>query len=153
MTAFLAALIEDRRLALAAAGALAIVGGAAAPWAHIGSPLRPLTELGLDSNGKITILCGAIALGLVVAYTRLRQRDLAVSATVLALIAAGLAVSYALDVREASARVVRRVLESGSGADIAFGAKTGAGIWVTIGGAAAVCFACLALARRQPAGS
>ncbi|MGH2829125.1 MAG: hypothetical protein ACRDJM_01445, partial [Actinomycetota bacterium] len=132
MIRFLAALIEDRRLAVATAGALAIIAGSAAPWAHVASPLRALTELGLDANGKITILCGALALGLVAAYARLRQRDLAVSATALSVVAAALATVYLIDLRRASGRVVQRVLEAGvTSRDVDFAARAGAGLWAT----------------------
>ncbi|HEX9696061.1 MAG TPA: hypothetical protein VGB64_07095 [Actinomycetota bacterium] len=152
MIRFLAALVEDRRLALWSAGALAIVAGSAAPWVHVASPLRPLTELGLDAGGKITILCGAVALALVVAYVHLRARDLAAGAAIAAAIAATLAGVYLLRVRDASSRVLARMLEvDGEAVRSEFAARAGLGGWVVLAGAAAVIVAAAALLARRPA--
>ncbi len=151
MIAFLAALIEDRRLLAATTGALAIIGGAFAPWAHIASPLRPITELGLDADGKITILCGTLALGLVAAYIRLRQRDLIAGAGLLALIALGYVVAYEIGLRRASARVLARILEVAPGSiEGSFGVRTGAGVWVSAAGSALLAAAALLLFRSHP---
>lgn len=131
MIRFLAALIEDRRLAVWAAGAIAIVAGSVAPWVHVASPLRPLTELGLDADGKITILCGVAALGLAAAFTRLRGRDLAAGAAICAAASGALSIWYLIRVRQASSRVLARMLDVDS--QIVrpdFSARAGIGVWV-----------------------
>lgn len=131
MIAFLAALVEDRRLALWTAGAIAIVAGSVAPWVHVASPLRPLTELGLDADGKITVLCGAAALGLVAAYVRLRGRDLAAGAAICAAVSGALSIVYLVRVKQASSRVLARMLDVDAGiVRPDFGARAGIGVWV-----------------------
>lgn len=136
MIAFLAALIEDRRLALMTLGSLCVIGGAIAPWAIVASPLRPITESGLDADGKLTILCGVASLGLIVAYWRLRQRDLVIASALVSLAALVMAVLYAINVRRASARVVARLLDvAPAGTGSGFAVRTGVGVWLTIVGA------------------
>ncbi|HVL89767.1 MAG TPA: hypothetical protein VM841_05980 [Actinomycetota bacterium] len=153
MISLLAALVEDRRLAVWTAGALAIVAGSAAPWVHVASPLTPLTELGLETDGKITVVCGAAALGLCIAFVRLRGRDLAVGALVAAGAAGALSLVYLLRVRAASSRVLARLLEvDGAAVSTEFAARPGLGVWVVLAGAAAVAAVTLALlaGRNRP---
>jgi hypothetical protein len=150
---FLAAIVEDRRLAASAAGALAIAGGAAAPWARIASPVKPITELGLDADGKITLLCGCVALVLVVVYAFLRQRDLALGAVAFAGIALGLQIHYEITLRDASSRVVSRLLQVPGGSGPSFAVATGAGLWVGLAGAAVVALAMASVALRPVSGT
>lgn len=147
MIGFLAALVEDRRLAVWTAGALAVVAGAVAPWVRIASPLRPLVESGLDADGKLTLLAGAAALALCAAYARLRHRDLAVGAIACAAATLGLALVYASNVRTAAARVVARVLDVDPDAvGATFAPSAEIGLWATLAGAVAVLIAAATVA-------
>lgn len=151
MIRFLAALVEDRRLAVWIAGSLAIIAGSVAPWVHVASPLSPLTELGLEADGKITVLCGAAALGLGAAYVRLRAKDLAVAALLAAGVAAALSIVYVGRVNDASSRVLARLLEVESGAVRSdFAARPGLGVWIVAAGAAVTVVATLVLWLRKP---
>lgn len=133
MIGFLAALIRDRRLAFAVTAAVAVIAGSVAPWAHIASPLRPVSEIGLDSDGKLTIFCGLLALGLLISFAQLQHRDLAAAAAIAGLAAAGLAVRYDIEIRRASARVMARLLDVGGAATAdGFGVRAAAGLWLTI---------------------
>lgn len=150
------AFFEDRRLGLAAMGALAIAVGSLLPWIHVPQPLiGTLTGSGLQEDGKVTVLLGALALGLLVAYARLRQRDLAVGAGVAGLAAAGIAAYYIADLTHHAARVIARLL-SGGAAPIepsqvaAVPARAGAGIFVVFAGAALMAVTVLALTIRAP---
>ncbi|MHB8511250.1 MAG: hypothetical protein ACYDCC_03620 [Actinomycetota bacterium] len=127
---FLARCVEDRRIALASVGSLAVIGASAAPWALVQSPLKPSPELGLDADGKITILCGVLALVLCIAYASLRQRDLGVGVILLGGIVSGLAINYDLSLRKASARVLARLLDTGQG--VQFDVHAALGLWITI---------------------
>lgn len=155
MIAFLAALIEDRRLALWATGAIAIVAGSVAPWVHVASPLRPLTELGLDADGKVTVLCGVASLGLVAAYARLRGRDLAAGAAICAAVSGSLSILYVVRVKQASSRVLARMLDVDAGiVRPDFGARAGLGVWVVAAASVAVLVATAAVVvRSHPAQS
>jgi hypothetical protein len=146
VTRFLVALVEDRRLAAATLGALAIVGGSAAPWSHV--PLGPVefTELGLEADGKVTIVLGALALVLLGAYAFLRQRDLAGGAALAALVVAGLAAAYEVNVRRASGRVGARIAAVDPGAVTSqFAARTGVGLWICLAGATLLAGAALSI--------
>ncbi len=148
------AFIEDRRLGLAAIGSLAIVAGSILPWIRVPQPLVGIaTGYGLSDDGKVTIVLGLLALGLIVAYARLRQRDLAVGAGLLGLAAAGLATAYISDLNRNAARVVARLL-AGNDAPIdpgqiaSFPAQRGVGIYVIFGGAAVLVAAAAVLTLR-----
>lgn len=153
---FLIAFFEDRRLGLAAMGAAAIVVGSVLPWIHVPQPLvGVITGSGLQEDGKVTVVLGALALGLLVGYARLRQRDLAIGAGAAGLAAAGLAAYYVADLTHHAARVIARLL-SGGEAPIepsqiaAVPARTGAGIFVVFAGAALLTVTVLALTIRAP---
>jgi hypothetical protein len=150
--AFFVSLVEERRLAVATAGALAIIAGSAAPWAHVPhGTLSATTELGLDADGKITLLLGILALGLVGAYTFLRHRDLAVGAALAAAGSGAYAIVYALDVRRASAEVTARMFQTSPDAvKVQFEASTGIGVWTVIVGAFVLVAACIALLAKAP---
>src|SRR5947209_6873945 len=136
MTTFLIALVDDPRLAMATIGSLLVVAGSVTPWARIASALGALTENGLDADGKITILLGVVVLALVIAYSRLRQTDLLVAAGLLSLVAAGFAITYQINLRRATSRVIARMLAvDPSGVTAKFGAKTGVGVSITLAGA------------------
>jgi hypothetical protein len=137
---FLVALIEDRRLGLALLGSLGIAVGSALPWIVVPQPLAgTATGYGLQDDGKITIVLGLLAFGLVLAYAQLKQRDLIAVAAVAGLGAAGLAGYYLANLDRNAARVVTRML-SGTPIEPAttvdFPSRIGVGIWVLIGGAA-----------------
>lgn len=147
-------LIEDRRLLAAAAGAIAIVAAAFLPWATTPTPtpLGPQSETGVQAGGKITFIVGLVALGLVFAYTRLRQADLAIGAGLVALACAGVAVAYAADVDAAAQRVIARLystpgalLDPNAVRTVPAGARVAGGVWVTVAGAVAVAGAVVAL--------
>jgi hypothetical protein len=149
----LLAILEDRRLGLAALGALAVAVGSAMPWIHVPQPLSgSATGYGLQDDGKITIVLGALALGLVLAYARLRQRDLVIGAALAGLGAAGFAGAYLADLNRNAARVMARILTGGvpidAGAVAEFPARAGPGPWVVIGGAALLAAAVAALMLR-----
>ncbi len=148
---FLVAFLEDRRLGLAGIGAIAIVVGSVLPWIHVPQPLiGVITGSGLQEDGKVTVVLGALAVGLLVAYARLRQRDLAFGAVAAGLVSAGIGAYYIADLTHHAARVIARLL-SGGEAPIepsqvaAVPARTGAGIFVLFAGAALLTAAALAL--------
>ena len=148
------AFIEDRRLGLAAMGALAIVAGSILPWIRVSQPLVGIaTGYGLNDDGKVTVVLGLLALVLLVAYARLRQRDLPALAGLLGLGAAGLAAAYISDLNRNAARVVARLL-AGNDAPIdpgqvaSFPAQTGVGIYVIFAGAALLAGTAAALTLR-----
>lgn len=147
MIAFLVHLVENRRLAIATAASLAIIAGSAAPWAHVPQGvLGTMTELGLDADGKITLLLGVLALGLVAAHAFLGHRDLLVGAALAAAGSAAYAVVYAADVRRASAAVTARLLQTSPDAvSVRFEASTGIGVWTVIAGGVALAAVCVAL--------
>ena len=147
------AFIEDRRLGLAAMGALAILVGSALPWLYVPQPLiGASTGYGLQDEGKITVILGVLALVLLVAYARVRGRDLVLGTLLCGLGAAGFAAWYASRTELTAARVIARLFTTGgrpldpSGV-VPFPARIGAGVWVVVGGAAVlvVCSAALSL--------
>ena len=148
--------IEDRRLGFAALGALAIAVGSVLSWIRVPQPIVGITTgYGLQDDGKVTVVLGVLALILVVAYARVRQRDLAIGAALLGLAAAGLAAAYIADLNRNAARVVGRLLAGNDtpidpGAIASFPAKRGVGIYVIFAGAAALLIACAALTLRAP---
>lgn len=150
----LVSFIEDRRLGLAALGALAIAFGSALPWIRVPQPLVGVTTgYGLQDDGKVTIVCGLLALALILAHARLRQRDLALGAALLGLAAAGLAAAYMADLNRNAARVIARLLAGNDapvdpGAIASFPATTGVGIYVIFAGAAVLVAAVVALTLR-----
>jgi hypothetical protein len=148
------AFLEDRALGLAAGGSLAVVVGSALPWINVSQPIIGTTVgYGLQEDGKITVLLGVLALGLIVAYARLRQRDLTIAAAGSALAAAGFAAFYVSDLPSHAARVIARLL-SGDQPPLdptqvaAVPARAGAGIYVVFAGAAVVAAAVVALMSR-----
>lgn len=149
----LLAFVEDRRLGLAAMGALAIVVGSALPWLAVPQPLiGSATGYGLQDEGKITVVLGVLALVLLLAFARVRGRDLLAGAAVCALGSAGLAVWYASRSELNAARVIARMFSAGGtpldpSAVVPFPARVGAGVWVVIAGSAvlALCVAALSL--------
>lgn len=148
--------IEDRRLGLAAMGALAVIAGSALPWLYVPQPLiGSATGYGLQDEGKLTVLLGVLALVLLVAFARVRGRDLAVGAAACGMAAAGLAAFYATRVPENAARVIARVFSSGGApldpsAVVPFPARLGPGVWVVIGGAAVLAITSVLLSHRAP---
>ena len=150
------AFIEDRRLGLAAMGALAVAVGSALPWLYVPQPLiGSATGYGLQDEGKLTVLLGVLALVLLVAFVRVRGRDLAVGAAACGLGAAGLAAYYATRIPENSARVIARIFSTGGApldpsSVVPFPARLGAGVWVVIGGAAILVITSVALSLRAP---
>ena len=151
---FLIAFFEDRRLGLAGIGAVAIVVGSVLPWIHVPQPLiGVITGSGLQEDGKVTVVLGVLAVGLLVAYARLRQRDLAVGAVAAGLASAGIGAYYIADLTHHAARVIARLL-SGGEAPIepsqvaAVPARAGAGIFVIFAGAALLTVAVLTLTIR-----
>ena len=153
---FLFAFFEDRRLGLAAAGALAIVVGSALPWIHVPQPLIGVVSgSGLQEDGKVTVVLGTLAIGLLVAFARLRQRDLAIGACLAGLGAAGIAAYYLADLTHHAARVIARLLSGGEppiepSQIAAVPARAGAGIYVVTAGAAVLAVMVLALTIRAP---
>jgi hypothetical protein len=146
--------IEDRRLGLAGLGALGIAVGSVLPWIRVPQPLVGITTgYGLQDDGKVTIVLAALALALIVAHARMRQRDLAIGAALLGLAAAGLGAAYIADLNRNAARVIARLL-AGNDAPIdpgqvaSFPARTGVGIYVIFGGAAVLVLAVAALTLR-----
>lgn len=152
----LLAFIEDRRLGLAAMGGLAVVVGSALPWLYVPQPLIGSAKgYGLQDEGKLTVLLGALGLLLLVAFARLRGRDLAVGAALCGLGAAGLAAWYATRIPENAARVIARALSGGGApldpnAVVPFPARLGAGVWVVLGGSAVLVITSVALTLRAP---
>lgn len=146
--------LEDRRLGLGALGALAVIAGSALPWLYVPQPLiGSATGYGLQDEGKITVLLGALALGLLLGFARVRGRDLALGAALCGLAAAGLAAWYVSRPEENAARVLARAFSTGSApldpsAIVPFPARLGAGVWVVIGGAAALVVSSVALNLR-----
>jgi hypothetical protein len=155
------AFIEDRRLGLAAIGAAAIVAGSIFPWIRVPQAvIGTTTGYGLQDDGKVTIVLGLLALILIIAYARLRQRDLAIGAGLLALASAGLAAAYLSDLDRNAARVVARLLAGGdapvdAGQLASFPAKAGAGIYLIFVGASflVIASAALVVGGREPAPS
>lgn len=148
------AFIEDRRLGFAGLGALAIVVGSALPWIRVSLPLVGIvTGYGLTDDGKVTVVLGVLALALIVAHARLRQRDLAAAAAVLGLAAAGLAAAFIANLPRNGAEVLARLL-SGNDAPIdpnqvaARAAQTAVGPYVIFVGAGVLVLACAALTIR-----
>lgn len=146
--------IEDRRLGLAALGALAIVVGSVLPWIRVRLPLVGIvTGYGLTDDGKITVVLGALALALIVAHARLRQRDLAMAAALFGAAAAGLAAAFLADLPRNGAEVLARLL-AGNDAPIDANqvaprsAQSGVGVYVIFIGAAVLLIACVALTIR-----
>jgi hypothetical protein len=146
--------IEDRRLGLAGLGALAIVVGSVLPWIRVSLPLVGIvTGYGLTDDGKVTLVLGLLALALVVAQARLRQRDVALAAGALGLAAAGLAAAFMADLPRNGAEVLARLL-TGNEAPIdpnqvaPRAAQTGVGVYVIFAGAAILVLACVALTVR-----
>jgi len=149
------AFLEDRALGLAAGGSLAVVVGSALPWIHITQPIIGTTVgYGLQDDGKITVLLGALAFGLILAFARLRQRDLALGAAGAGLAAAGFAAYFMSDLPRAAARTLARLLVPGDQPPLdprqvaAVPARAGAGIFVVFAGAALLAAAVIALTIR-----
>lgn len=148
------ALIEDRTLGLAAMGAFAIMVGSVLSWIRVPQPLiGTATGYGLQEDGKITIVLGALALGLVLAYGHLRQRDLAIGAGLAGLGAAAFAAVYAADLTHNAARVLARLLAGDQppidpGQIGAFPARVGPGIFVILAGAVLLVLSVVAITIR-----
>jgi len=148
------AFLEDRRLGLAASGALAIIVGSVLPWIQISQPLiGNTTGYGLQDDGKVTVLLGALALGLIVAYAKLRQRDVAYAAAAAGLAAAGFAAAFIADLPRNAAEVLARLL-SGDQPPLdpsqvaAVPARAGAGLYLVFAGAALLAGAVISLTVR-----
>ncbi|TMK19510.1 MAG: hypothetical protein E6G68_05855 [Actinobacteria bacterium] len=147
------AFIEDRRLGLAAIGALVIVAGSVLPWIQVAHPLGVATGYGLQDDGKITLLLGAGALGLIVAHARLRQRDLALAAGLFGLGAAAFAGAFVADLHPHAALVIARLL-AGDQSPIdpgqvgTFAGRAAAGIYVVFAGAALLVVSAVGLMLR-----
>ncbi|MGH2784643.1 MAG: hypothetical protein ACRDJ1_05245 [Actinomycetota bacterium] len=147
------AFIEDRRLGLAGMGGLAIVVGSAMPWLYVPQPLiGSSTGYGLQDEGKITVILGALALILLVAYARVRGRDLLLGALACGLGAAGFTAWYASRSDLNAARVIARLFTTGGtpldpSSVVPFPARIAAGVWVVLAGAAVlvICSAALSL--------
>jgi hypothetical protein len=152
----LVAFLEDRALGLAAAGSLGVVVGSVLPWIRVEQPLIGTTiGYGLQDDGKVTVLLGVLALVLVLAYARLRQRDLAFGAAGAGLAAAGFAAFFVSDLPRAAARVLARFLAAGQPPIDprqvqAVPAQIGAGVYVVFAGVAALTAAVIALTVREP---
>jgi len=150
----LVAFLEERPLGLAALGAFAVVVGSVLPWISVPQPLiGTTTGNGLQEDGKITILLGLLALGLLIAYARLRQRDLVIAAGIAGLAAAGFAGAYLADLAHNAARVIARLLAGGGppfdpSQVSAVPARAGAGIYVVFVGAAVMAVGAIALTIR-----
>ena len=150
----LLAFIEDRRLGLASLGALAVVIGSALPWLYVPQPLIGSSiGYGLQDEGKITVLLGVLALVLLVAYARVRGRDLVVGATACGAGAAALATWYASRTEVKAARVIARLFTSGGtpldpSSVVPFPARIGIGVWVVLAGAAVLVLGAAALSLR-----
>ncbi|MGH2792693.1 MAG: hypothetical protein ACRDKG_00155 [Actinomycetota bacterium] len=148
------AFIEDRRLGLAAMGALAVVVGSALPWLYVPQPLiGSSTGYGLQDEGKITVILGVLALVLLVAYARVRGRDLVLGALACGLGAAGLTVWYASRTELNAARVIARLFTTGGtpldpSSVVPFPARIAAGVWVVLAGAAVLVLCSAALSLR-----
>ena len=148
------AFIEDRRLGLAGIGALGIVVGSTLPWILVSQPLiGNATGYGLQDDGKITIVLGALAMALVVAYARLRQRDLAIGSALCAAGAAALAAVFTADLHRNAARVIARVLAGDQapvdpGQVASFPARAGVGLFVVFAGAGLLIVCAMALTLR-----
>lgn len=149
------AFIEERPLGIAAVGAVAIVVGSVLPWIHVPQPLIGVTTgAGLQEDGKITIILGLLALGLLVAYARLRQRDLALAAGGAGLVAAAVAGMYLGRLTHNAARVIARLLSGGEPSIdpsqvAAVPARAGAGLFVVFAGAALLAASVIALTIRE----
>jgi hypothetical protein len=125
------------------------------PWLQVPQPLiGAATGYGLQDEGKLTVLLGILALILLIAFARLRARDLAIGAALCGLGAAGLAAWYATRIEHNAARVLARAFSGGGSAPldpgtiVPFPARLGAGIWVTIGGAVVLVVCSVALSLR-----
>jgi len=151
--------IEDRRLGLSAVGALAIIAGSTLPWISVSQPLiGNATGYGLQDDGKITIVLGALALALVIAYARLRQRDLAIGSGLCAAGASVFGVIFLADLHRNAARVIARVLAGDQapvdpGQVASFPARAGVGLFILFAGAALLIVCTAALALRVNASS
>jgi hypothetical protein len=147
--------IEDRRLGLAGLGALGVTIGSALPCLIVPQPLAgTLTTYGLQDDGKITVVLGVLALLLIVAYARLGHRDLVAGATIASAGAAAIVIWYMAHRSENAAKALARLL-GGAGVpvdlqsfDLSLPARSGAGLWVVLGGAALVAGAAVSLAIR-----
>lgn len=150
----LLAFLDDRRLGLAGMGALAVVAGSALPWLYVPQPLiGNATGYGLQDEGKLTVLLGALAMILLVAFARTRGRDLAVGAAACGAGAAALAAWYASRTAANAAKVIARAFSTGGApldpsAVVPFPARIGAGLWVVIAGAAVLALTAAALSLR-----
>ena len=150
----LLAFIEDRRLGLGAMGGLAIIAGSAMAWLYVPQPLiGTAIGYGVQDEGKITLLLGALALGTLIAWARVRGRDLALAAAACGLAAAGIAGWYATRSAENAARVLARAFTSGGApldpdAIVPFPARIGGGVWVVVAGAAVLVISSVALSLR-----
>ncbi|GAC1426460.1 MAG: hypothetical protein NVSMB57_17320 [Actinomycetota bacterium] len=152
MISFLASLIENRTLAVAVLASIGVIGASAVPWAHVATPLHPAQELGVESTGKITILCGVLCLSLIVAYSHLRSRDLALAAAAFGMVAFGLTIAYAVTLDDASIRTTARMLEiAQQGSHAGFAVTLGTGLWITMLAAVCVILASIRLALRGTA--
>jgi hypothetical protein len=147
--------IEDRRLGLAGLGALAIAVGSVLPWIRVSLPLVGIvTGYGLTDDGKVTIVLGLLALALIVAYARLRHRDLAVAAALAGMAATGFAAAFIADLPRNGAEVLARLL-AGNDAPIdpnqvaSRAAQTGVGVYVIFAGTVVLVLACAALTIRS----
>jgi len=155
---------EDRAALTGVFGCIAVIAGSALAWASVPLGFTTMTVAGLEANGKLTLVLGALALAFLVAALRLPGRDLSVLAALSSLGALAVAVAYWHDVRSASASVVSRLIENRGTLDpgaisARFAARPGIGLWVVMGGAAATALAAAALfvrgraTARWPAGS
>ncbi len=150
----LLAFIEDRRLGLGAMGAVAVIVGSALPWLLVPQPLiGSATGYGVQDEGKITVLLGALAVGLLIALARVRAPDLAIAAAVCGLTAAGVAAWYATRSEENAARVLARAFTSGPAplnpdAIVPFPAQVGGGVFVVISGGVVLAVASVMLSLR-----
>lgn len=140
-------IVSDRRVLAGALGSLGVVVGSFLPWAHVSLAFAELTETGVEAHGKVAVVLGAIALGLVCAHALARQPDLALGAGILALVCLGLALWYQATLLDAGARIASRLP-----VPPVFRARGGVGVWVTAAGAAAAALACgmLATGRGAP---
>lgn len=152
-------LADDRVVLTGVLGALGIVLGSTLVWAIVPTALAPVQESGLEANGKLTLAAGIVAFVFVLTAVRLRGRDLAIGGAVFGAIVIAIGASYIADLKNASARVVARMLSGGGTLEpgavgARFGARPGPGVWLVVAGGVAVTLASIALllrARRRPA--
>lgn len=147
-------LTEDRAAFFGVLGALAVITGSVLTWATVPVGFATISVPGIEANGKITVILGALSLALVVASLRLHGRDLPIAAAVAGLGGAGVAFVYLLDLRSASAQVLARVLATRTQLDpdavaVRFGAQAGPGVWVVAAGGVLVALAAVALLVRD----